>query len=118
MHEGWVVFVDADEWLTERAAGELASRLASVSGLEGLPGIVFAPKIIDEDTGKTYETIPASSSRRARSGSGGRFTNTPSSREVRTPGSVWSGWTSRSGTTDIGPRSHRARERSTGTWVC
>lgn len=56
--EGWIVFLDADEWLTERAAGELASRLASVSSLEGLSGLVFAPKIIEEDSGKSDDAIP------------------------------------------------------------
>ncbi|HVJ28159.1 MAG TPA: glycosyltransferase [Vicinamibacterales bacterium] len=56
--EGWIVFLDADEWLTERAAIELPSHLASASSMEGSSRRVFAPKIIDEDSGKSDDAIP------------------------------------------------------------
>lgn len=55
---GWVVFVDADEWLTERAAADLADCLESLSDLEELGRLVFAPKIFEVDRGVHHDSIP------------------------------------------------------------
>ncbi|GLY51753.1 glycosyltransferase [Lentzea sp. NBRC 102530] len=55
---GWVVFLDADEWMTERTARELRDCLDSVADLEGLPGLVFAPRVFDVDREVFEDTIP------------------------------------------------------------
>ncbi|GAB3142131.1 hypothetical protein GCM10027258_26250 [Amycolatopsis stemonae] len=56
--EGWVVFVDADEWLAETREASLTARLG-VAVSDRDPGrIVFAPRIRDEERGEHSEPIP------------------------------------------------------------
>jgi glycosyltransferase involved in cell wall biosynthesis len=45
VHSGWIVFLDADEWIDDRSAGRLRSCLTSLSGLQALDRLVFAPRI-------------------------------------------------------------------------
>lgn len=44
---GWIVFVDADEWLPGDSADRLPSCLRSLSTLPGLSRRAFAPRIVD-----------------------------------------------------------------------
>jgi hypothetical protein len=46
---GWIVFLDADEWLTERSAQQLKPCLAELTHIAGLSGLVFAPEIVHVD---------------------------------------------------------------------
>lgn len=55
---GWVVFLDADEWLSERAAEDLGPCLASLTGIEDVARLVFAPRIFDVDRGGHDEGVP------------------------------------------------------------
>ncbi|MEV4759357.1 glycosyltransferase [Micromonospora sp. NPDC049559] len=55
---GWVVFVDADEWLTERSTEQLRACLSSLDGLAGLSRLTFAPKIYDAQSGEFDEERP------------------------------------------------------------
>jgi glycosyl transferase family 2 len=55
---GWVVFLDADEWLTEQAAGQLTDCLMSLCGSTDLHRLVFAPKISDVDNHDFRHDIP------------------------------------------------------------
>ncbi|MBP2324692.1 hypothetical protein JOF56_005077 [Kibdelosporangium banguiense] len=55
---GWIVFLDADEWLTERAADELSACLESLSELADLSSLVFAPRIFEVDSGVFDDSIP------------------------------------------------------------
>jgi hypothetical protein len=55
---GWVVFLDADEWLTDRSSEQLRACLDSLSCIEDLPRIVFAPKIHDVDRDTFVYDVP------------------------------------------------------------
>ncbi|WP_197093848.1 glycosyltransferase [Nonomuraea sp. SBT364] len=56
--EGWIVFLDADEWLTERSARNLRPCLMYLSRLEGLRRMAFAPEIIDVDRNVHTTDLP------------------------------------------------------------
>ncbi|SDY36904.1 Glycosyl transferase family 2 [Amycolatopsis xylanica] len=55
---GWIVFLDADEWLSERAAEELKTRLSAWSGASNLARLVLTPTIFDVDRGVAEEGVP------------------------------------------------------------
>ncbi|MFD8492185.1 glycosyltransferase family 2 protein [Amycolatopsis sp. NPDC059657] len=55
---GWIVFLDADEWLSERAAGELGARLSEWSGAPNLARLVLTPTIYDVDRAVAEEGVP------------------------------------------------------------
>jgi glycosyltransferase involved in cell wall biosynthesis len=46
---GWIVFLDADEWLTGQSAERLPACLADLSRIEGVSRLVFAPEIVHVD---------------------------------------------------------------------
>ncbi|MCE7001760.1 glycosyltransferase [Kibdelosporangium philippinense] len=53
---GWIVFIDADEWLTERTADELPACLESLG--DPSTNLVYAPRILEVDTGVFDDSIP------------------------------------------------------------
>ncbi|WP_410610503.1 glycosyltransferase [Amycolatopsis sp. lyj-109] len=55
---GWVVFLDADEWIDRRSAGQLLSCLASLNVLQGLDHLVFAPIIQHVGRDQVMEDVP------------------------------------------------------------
>ncbi|WP_370942545.1 glycosyltransferase family 2 protein [Amycolatopsis sp. cg5] len=55
---GWIVFLDADEWLSEHAAEELTARLSEWSGAPNLARLVLTPTIFDVDRGIAEEGVP------------------------------------------------------------
>jgi hypothetical protein len=46
---GWIVFLDADEWMTERSAEQLRICLAELSRIEDVSRLAFAPEIVHVD---------------------------------------------------------------------
>ncbi|MGI5501075.1 glycosyltransferase family 2 protein [Lentzea sp. CA-135723] len=54
--DGWVVFLDADEWV--ESGEELRTCLDSLTGAEGLRRLVFAPRIFDVDREAYDDSIP------------------------------------------------------------
>jgi glycosyltransferase involved in cell wall biosynthesis len=55
---GWIVFLDADEWLDERTSESLIACLASLTGIRGLDRLVFAPIIRHVDRDDVIEDVP------------------------------------------------------------
>jgi glycosyltransferase involved in cell wall biosynthesis len=55
---GWIVFLDADEWLDQRSAEQLSACLASLTGIPGLDRLVFAPVIHHVDRDEVTEDVP------------------------------------------------------------
>ncbi|WP_158263144.1 glycosyltransferase family 2 protein [Amycolatopsis sp. CA-128772] len=55
---GWVVFLDADEWLDRPAAEELVACLQSLTVLRGLDRLVFAPIIRHVGRDHAMEDVP------------------------------------------------------------
>jgi glycosyltransferase involved in cell wall biosynthesis len=55
---GWVVFVDADEWLGEGTAERLSRCLDELSLIEDLSRIAFAPTISDVGQGSYVDDVP------------------------------------------------------------
>lgn len=55
---GWAVFLDADEWLTERSAEQLSACLSSLDGVAGLSELVFVPRIHDVHSGEFTDGCP------------------------------------------------------------
>jgi glycosyltransferase involved in cell wall biosynthesis len=55
---GWVVFLDADEWLTEDTAKELRACLDSFESVPGMELAALAPTIREAAVGEQYEDIP------------------------------------------------------------
>ncbi|MEV6632526.1 glycosyltransferase [Actinoplanes sp. NPDC051470] len=55
---GWIVFLDADEWLTEEAARRLRPCLMSLSRLENVSRLTFAPEIVHVDRGEYTHDLP------------------------------------------------------------
>jgi Glycosyl transferase family 2 len=55
---GWVVLLDADEWLTEQATMDLTACLATLSGIRQVAEIAFAPRISDVTRGVSDDRIP------------------------------------------------------------
>ncbi|MFD1049038.1 glycosyltransferase, partial [Kibdelosporangium lantanae] len=45
VRSGWIVFLDADEWMDDRSAEQLRTCLAVLGGLEDVDRLVFAPTI-------------------------------------------------------------------------
>jgi hypothetical protein len=54
---GWIMFVDADEWLAPGAAEMLRPGLASVEALPGIALTALAPTIVDADSGVQYRDV-------------------------------------------------------------
>lgn len=55
---GWVVFLDADEWLPDGEVRRLRACLAALDHVDGLATTVFAPGIQEADTGLRFDDIP------------------------------------------------------------
>jgi glycosyltransferase involved in cell wall biosynthesis len=55
---GWVVFLDADEWLTEHNSERLGRCLSSLSGIEDLAHLAFTPIIHHVDRDEFTEDVP------------------------------------------------------------
>src|SRR4051794_11178051 len=55
---GWIVFLDADEWLDECSSDRLCARLASLTGTRDLDRLVFAPTIRHVDRDEVIEDVP------------------------------------------------------------
>ena len=55
---GWVVFLDADEWLTEGALKHLRACLDSFEEIPGIEFATLAPLIRELHTGVAYDDIP------------------------------------------------------------
>lgn len=55
---GWIVFLDADEWLTERSSAGLRPCLDSLADADGLRSLTFAPRIRDVVRDTSTDDIP------------------------------------------------------------
>jgi glycosyltransferase involved in cell wall biosynthesis len=55
---GWIVFLDADEWLGERSRDQLADCLASLSGVKHLDRLVFSPVIRHMERDEITDDVP------------------------------------------------------------
>jgi hypothetical protein len=55
---GWIVFLDADEWLAERSADQLAACLTSLNEVADLDRLVFAPLIHHVDRNTVSDDVP------------------------------------------------------------
>jgi glycosyltransferase involved in cell wall biosynthesis len=55
---GWIIFLDADEWLTDASAKQLSSCLAALSAIDNSSNAVFAPIIFDVDRNEYSDQIP------------------------------------------------------------
>ena len=55
---GWIVFLDADEWLDEHSSEQLGACLASLTGTQDLDRLVFAPIIQHVDRDEAIEDVP------------------------------------------------------------
>lgn len=58
VHAGWVVFVDADEWLGETSGERLSRCLDELSSIDDLSQIAFAPTISDVGLGSYVDDVP------------------------------------------------------------
>jgi glycosyltransferase involved in cell wall biosynthesis len=54
----WIVFLDADEWLTTSCSAQLRDCLDSLSDIEDVSSLVFAPKIRDVDHRTSANDVP------------------------------------------------------------
>ncbi|RZQ65603.1 glycosyltransferase [Amycolatopsis suaedae] len=54
----WVVFVDADEWVSEKSGPYLKKCLSSIDRIEDVNQLVFAPRIHDVDNHITTTDVP------------------------------------------------------------
>ncbi|MGF7239447.1 MAG: glycosyltransferase [Frankia sp.] len=58
IESGWIVFLDADEWLADRSADHLTHCLASLSTIQNPERLAFAPIIHNPDSGLGSEDLP------------------------------------------------------------
>ena len=55
--DGWLMFVDADEWLTEQTAATLRESLRGYESIDGIEWCTLAPVIREDGAGQQYNDI-------------------------------------------------------------
>lgn len=55
---GWIVFLDADEWITGRSAEQLRPCLAELSRIDDLSRLTWAPQIVHVDRDEFSDDVP------------------------------------------------------------
>ncbi|MFD2471907.1 glycosyltransferase family 2 protein [Amycolatopsis silviterrae] len=58
LDEGWVVFLDADEWLDSAAAEGIISRVAQLDGSQRCSRVALAPVIMDSNANTWVDQVP------------------------------------------------------------